>query len=103
MASPSVSRRSLLKKGAAAAVAGSAALVGGAPRLAAQSSASSGRNLGPNVAGRKFKALVSTGFGPNTTKLTDLTLLPIAGRQVVIETEVSQCCYTMCARVMGTQ
>jgi S-(hydroxymethyl)glutathione dehydrogenase/alcohol dehydrogenase len=97
-----VSRRSLLKKGAAAAVAGGAALVGGAPSLAAQS-ASGASNLGPNVAGRKLKALVSTGFGPNTTKLMELTLLPISGRQVVIETEVSQCCYTMCARVMGTQ
>ena len=46
---------------------------------------------------------MSTGFGPNTTKLMDLTLLPISGRQVVVQTEVSQCCYTMCARVMGTQ
>ena len=100
----SVSRRSLLKKGAAAAVAGGAALVGGGSALAAQAAPQAGgSNLGPNVAGRKFKALVSTGFGPNTTKLMDLTLLPISGRQVVVQTEVSQCCYTMCARVMGTQ
>jgi S-(hydroxymethyl)glutathione dehydrogenase/alcohol dehydrogenase len=92
-----------LKKGAAAAVAGGAALVGGAPSLAAQSGTQSSSKLGPDVAGRKFKALVSTGFGPDTTKLMDLTLLPISGRQVVVQTEVSQCCYTMCARVLGTQ
>jgi S-(hydroxymethyl)glutathione dehydrogenase/alcohol dehydrogenase len=33
----------------------------------------------------------------------ELTLLPISGRQVVVQTEASQCCYTMCARVLGTQ
>lgn len=100
----SVSRRSLLKKGAAAAV-GSAALLGGGTPLAAQAGAAqSGGDRGPNVAGRKFRAVVSTGFGPNTTKLVDnLTLLPISGRQVVVQTEASQCCYTMCARVLGTQ
>jgi S-(hydroxymethyl)glutathione dehydrogenase/alcohol dehydrogenase len=55
------------------------------------------------VAGRKFRAFVSTGFGPNTTRLEDLTLLPIDGRQVLVRTEVSQCCYTMTARMFGTQ
>jgi S-(hydroxymethyl)glutathione dehydrogenase/alcohol dehydrogenase len=94
-----ISRRSLLKKGAAATVAGGAALVGGRPAAAQTAPGGSG----PAVAGRKFRALVTTGFGPNTTVLMDLTLLPIAGRQVVVKTEVSQCCYTMCARVLGTQ
>ena len=55
------------------------------------------------VAGRKFKALVSRGFGANTTSIQELRLLPISGRQVLVRTEVTQCCYTMSARVMGTQ
>jgi S-(hydroxymethyl)glutathione dehydrogenase/alcohol dehydrogenase len=100
---PSVSRRALLKHAAAAAAAGGATMIGAAP-LAAQAGALAAGDRGPNVAGRKFRAVVSTGFGPNTTKLVDnLTLLPIGGRQVVIQTEASQCCYTMCARVLGTQ
>src|SRR5438552_1128325 len=98
----SVSRRTLLKQGTAAALAGGAALVGGGASLAAgQAPAQSSQAT--SVAGRKFKAVVSTGFGPNTTRLTELTLLPISGRQVVVRTEVTQCCYTMCARVLGTQ
>jgi len=101
MASHRESRRSVLKKGAAA-VAGSAALAAGVP-LGAQTATQGAGTRGPDVAGRRFKALVSTGFGPNTTKLVDLTLLPISGRQVVVQTEASQCCYTMCARVLGTQ
>ena len=97
-----MSRRSVLKQGASA-VAGGAALVGGARVAAAQATTQAG-DRGPNVAGRRFRAVVSTGFGPNTTKLVDnLTLLPISGRQVVVRTEVTQCCYTMCARVLGTQ
>lgn len=94
------SRRTLLKSGAAAAVAGGAALLGASSAPAQTISAA---DRGPDVNGRRFKALVSVGFGPNTTRLTDLTLLPISGRQVVVQTEASQCCYTMCARVMGTQ
>lgn len=99
------SRRTMLKRAvAAAAGGGAAALFGGAPVQAAAQTAAQAGNLGPNVAGRKFKAVVSTGFGPNTTKVMDnLTLLPISGRQVVIRTEASQCCYTMVARVLGTQ
>jgi S-(hydroxymethyl)glutathione dehydrogenase / alcohol dehydrogenase len=94
-----LSRRSLLKQ---AAVAGSAALVSNSP-LGAQTNAPASRDLGPNVAGRKFMAVVSAGFGANTTKVMELTLLPISDRQVVVRTEASQCCYTMCARVLGTQ
>jgi S-(hydroxymethyl)glutathione dehydrogenase / alcohol dehydrogenase len=95
-----ISRRTLLKNGAAATVAGGAALVGGGS-VAAQSASRGGASQ--TVAGRKFRALVTTGFGAGTTALMDLTLLPIGGRQVAVRTEVSQCCYTMCARVLGTQ
>ena len=94
-----LSRRTLLKQAAAV---GGATLVG-ASSLAAQTTTQNAGNLGPNLAGRKFKAVVSAGFGPNTTKVMDLTLLPISDHQVLVRTEASQCCYTMCARVLGTQ
>jgi S-(hydroxymethyl)glutathione dehydrogenase/alcohol dehydrogenase len=88
--SSAVSRRNILRT----AVAG-AALAGQAGRAPAQ-------NTG-TVAGRKFKGWVSTGFGPATTHFEELTLLPISGRQVLVRTEVSQCCYTMTVRMFGTQ
>ena len=81
----SVSRRTLLKHAAAAAAAGGAAMVGATP-ASAQAVSQTGGNFGPNMAGRKFRAVVSTGFGANTTKIVDdLTLLPISGRQVVVQ------------------
>lgn len=91
-----VSRRQLLKKGAAAAVAG-ATLAGTRAEAQAQNGS------GGAVAGRRFKAWVSRGFGASTTKLEDLTMLPISGRQVVVRTEVTQCCYSMVGRILGTQ
>jgi S-(hydroxymethyl)glutathione dehydrogenase/alcohol dehydrogenase len=92
-----VSRRRLLKQGAAAAIGGSA-LLAGAPAAAQQAASAAG-----NVAGRRFRAWVSRGFGAATTALEDLTLLPISGRQVLVRTEATQCCYTMTARILGTQ
>ena len=80
-----VPRRNLVKGGLAASVAF-------APQIALA-----------QQAGRRFKAWVSRGFGRNTTTLQELTLLPISGRQVVVRTEVTQCCYTMAGRMMGTQ
>jgi S-(hydroxymethyl)glutathione dehydrogenase/alcohol dehydrogenase len=50
-----------------------------------------------------MRAWVSRGFGAATTRLEELTLLPIAGRQVLVRTEATQCCYTMTARILGTQ
>ena len=91
-----LSRRNLLRTASAAGV----ALVPQA--LSAQSATAPGQRTN-TVAGRKFRAIVSSGFGPNTTHLEELTLLPISGRQVLIRTEVSQCCYTMTARIFGTQ
>jgi S-(hydroxymethyl)glutathione dehydrogenase/alcohol dehydrogenase len=90
MKSKGLSRRSLLKTASVAGVA-----------LAPQ--ALSAQIQTNTVAGRKIRAVVSSGFGPNTTQLEELTLLPISGRQVVVRTEVSQCCYTMTARIFGTQ
>ncbi len=92
------SRRDVLRRaalGASIAGVGGAGLSGLAPQVRAQGK--------PSPVGKKFKALVSKGFGPNTTTLQELTMLPISGRQVIVRTEVTQCCYTMAARVLGTQ
>jgi S-(hydroxymethyl)glutathione dehydrogenase/alcohol dehydrogenase len=95
--SGSVSRRRMLKQGVAA-IGGAAALAGGGG-AAAQAQAGGGAP----VAARRIKAWVSRGFGANTTALEELTLLPISGRQVLVRTEVTQCCYTMAGRMLGTQ
>jgi S-(hydroxymethyl)glutathione dehydrogenase/alcohol dehydrogenase len=88
--SSAVSRRNIIRTA-----------VGGAA-LAAQAGRAPAQKTG-TVAGRKFKAWVSAGFGPNTTHFEELTLLPISGRQVLVRTEVSQCCYSMTVRMFGTQ
>jgi S-(hydroxymethyl)glutathione dehydrogenase/alcohol dehydrogenase len=93
-----VSRRRLLKRGAAAMGAGAVGLGAGAPAEAQQRA-----GAGDTVAGRTFRAWVSRGFGRATTNLEELTLLPIAGRQVLVRTQATQCCYTMTARILGTQ
>lgn len=103
----SEARRYLLKGAAAVAAGGS--LIGGASLAAAPPAINDGSGdpargeLGPNMAGTKFKAVVSVGFGPDSTKVMELRMLPINERQIVIKTEASQCCYTMCSRVLGTQ
>ncbi|MGA2213569.1 MAG: alcohol dehydrogenase catalytic domain-containing protein [Bryobacteraceae bacterium] len=85
-----VSRRNILRTAV-----GGAAFAGQAGLAPAQKTGT--------VAGRKFKAWVSSGFGPDTTRFEELTLLPISGRQVLVRTEASQCCYTMTVRIFGTQ
>jgi S-(hydroxymethyl)glutathione dehydrogenase/alcohol dehydrogenase len=103
----SQTRRALLK--GAAAVAAGGALIGGAsaaqakPAINDGSGDAYGNDLGPNMAGTRFKAVVSVGFGEKSTRVMELTMLPINERQIVIRTESSQCCYTMCSRVLGTQ
>jgi S-(hydroxymethyl)glutathione dehydrogenase/alcohol dehydrogenase len=95
----SVSRRNLLKKAAV----GGAALAAQAGLTSAQQVNQAPAVITRTVAGRKFRAWVSTGYGPSTTHFEDLTLLPIGGRQVLVRTEASQCCYTMTVRIFGTQ
>jgi S-(hydroxymethyl)glutathione dehydrogenase / alcohol dehydrogenase len=94
-----VSRRSVLRKGAAAIGAGAASIVGGSS-IDAQSIAT-----GPagNMAGRRFKAWVTRGFGPNSTTLQELKMLPIGGRQIVVRNHATQCCYSIVSRILGTQ
>jgi S-(hydroxymethyl)glutathione dehydrogenase/alcohol dehydrogenase len=92
MAKKQLSRRKLLTSGAAA---GGAALFGGATPAPAQA---------PTVVTRRrFKAWISRGNGPGRTTLHDVTLRPIAGRQVVVRTEATNLCYSNVPAVLGLQ
>ena len=76
-------RRSLLKKGAAAVAAGVLAKPA-TPAQAAQT------GQGPAVVTRRrFKAWISRGDGAGRTTLHDVTLRPISGRQVLVRTEAT--------------
>jgi S-(hydroxymethyl)glutathione dehydrogenase/alcohol dehydrogenase len=86
-----MTRRGLLKKGAAAAAAGAAGLL----TASAQSPA-----LVPR---RKFRAWISQGDGPGRTKLREVTLRPISGRQVLVRTEATNLCYSNAGAVLGIQ
>jgi S-(hydroxymethyl)glutathione dehydrogenase/alcohol dehydrogenase len=91
-----LTRRGLLKHGVAAAASGAAGLLG-APR--AQASVQ-----GPSVVTRqRFKAWISRGDGPGRTKLHEITLRPISGRQVVVRTEATNLCYSNAGAVLGFQ
>ena len=89
-----ISRRGLLKKTAAAA-AGGALVTTGAPRLAGQAPAV--------VTARRFRGWVSRGTGRGRTTLQEMTLRPIAGRQVVVRTEATNLCYSNVGAVLGVQ
>jgi len=94
--SPDLSRRGLLKKGAAAAAAGAAALAAGAtPGAQGQAPAV--------VTGRTFRAWVSRGTGPKRTTLQDVKLRPVTGRMVVVRTEATNLCYSNVGVVLGIQ
>ena len=89
----SVSRRSLLKRAAAA---GSVAF---APQVATAQA-----QRGPNVvtgtnAGRRFRAFVRFGAGAT---VEELKLLPIQPREVVVRTEASAVCYTIVGGAIST-
>lgn len=87
----SVSRRDLIKHGAAAVVGGAAAL-GGAPAFAqAPAVQTSGTK---SMAGTKFRAYVRHADFKSTTVET-VSLLPIQPRQVVIRVQAAQACYTI--------
>src|SRR5580765_6006416 len=97
--SRSVSRRKLLKTGAAAAFGGGATLLGGAAPLAAvQAAQQPARRDG--VAGRKYQAFVRT--KTSGAALQELTLLPLDPMRVLVRTEAAQCCYSDTGRALGT-
>lgn len=50
---------------------------------------------------REFRGWVSRGNGPGRTTLQELTLRPIAGRQVVVRTEATNLCYSNAPYVLG--
>src|SRR5580765_8687539 len=97
--SRSVSRRKLLKTGAAAAVGGGAALLGGAAPLVAAQTVQGTASRG-GVAGRKYQAFVRT--KTSAAALQELTLLPLDPLRVVVRTEAAQCCYSDTGRALGT-
>jgi len=86
-----LSRRKLLTSGAAA---GGAALFVGAAASAQAPTV---------VTRRRFKAWISRGNGLGRTTLHDVTLRPIAGRQVVVRTEATNLCYSNVPAVLGLQ
>jgi S-(hydroxymethyl)glutathione dehydrogenase/alcohol dehydrogenase len=85
-----LSRRRMLTNAAAAAggamLAGASAAAGQAPAV---------------VTARRFRGWVSRGAGPGRTTLQDLTLRPIAGRQVLVRTEATNLCYSNAGAVLG--
>jgi S-(hydroxymethyl)glutathione dehydrogenase/alcohol dehydrogenase len=94
MTKHTLSRRRLLKKSAAAAVAG-AAVGAGERSLFAQAPAV--------VTNRTFRAWVSRGTGRGRTTLQDVRLRPITGRQVVVRTEACNLCDSNVGAVLGIQ
>jgi S-(hydroxymethyl)glutathione dehydrogenase/alcohol dehydrogenase len=86
----SVSRRGVLT--------GGVALAAQTGSLLAQTKVSQTKASGP---GRKFRGWVSRGTGPGRTKLEELTLRPISGRQVVVRTEATNLCYSNSSDVLG--
>jgi S-(hydroxymethyl)glutathione dehydrogenase/alcohol dehydrogenase len=95
-----LTRRGLLQKGA-----GAAAAVGGAA-MAATVGAVPDPLFGQApavVTARRFRGWVSRGVGPGRTTLQELTLRPIAGRQVVVRTEATNLCYSNVGPVLGIQ
>jgi len=92
---PLLSRRSVLKKGVAAVGSGAVALVSGDTAHAAQAA---GQQTS-NVVGQTFRAFVRHG---SAASVEALRLLPIGGRQVVVRTQASQCCYTITAQALAT-
>jgi S-(hydroxymethyl)glutathione dehydrogenase/alcohol dehydrogenase len=99
-----LSRRRLLKKGAAAAAAGAALGSAGGHALAQAASPGAGRGQAPAViSGRMFRAWISRGSGRGRTTLQDVRLRPIAGRQVVVRTEATNLCYSNVGAVLGIQ
>jgi S-(hydroxymethyl)glutathione dehydrogenase/alcohol dehydrogenase len=87
----SLSRRDVLRNGAAAVV-GGAAILGGAPALA-QGQAPAVVTSGRSMAGTRFRALIRRP-GQNTT-VESVILRAIQPHEVVIRTQAAQACYTI--------
>jgi S-(hydroxymethyl)glutathione dehydrogenase/alcohol dehydrogenase len=91
-----MSRRGLLRKGAAAVTAGAA--------LGPMHAAASAQGQAPAVlTARTFRAWISRGSGRGRTTLQDVRLRPIGGRQVLVRTEATNLCYSNVGAVLGIQ
>jgi S-(hydroxymethyl)glutathione dehydrogenase/alcohol dehydrogenase len=88
-----ISRRRLLKNAAAV---GGAALA--TPSANAQGQSARSANVQTR---RRFRAWVSRGTGSGRTKLEELTLRPIGGRQILVRTEATNLCYSNTSTVLG--
>ena len=90
-----LTRRGLLKKGAAA---GGAAALLGLPQTSVQAA-----QAPVVITRRKFGAWISRGDGPGRTTLHEVTLRPISGRQLVVRTQATNLCYSNASAVLGQQ
>ena len=93
-----VSRRRILKAGAAAAAGGAAAIAG------ASRDAQAAQIPGPrqtDLAGRKFKAYVRVGTRP--AYVEELTLLPIGARDVLVRSQAACSCYSITPFALSTR
>jgi S-(hydroxymethyl)glutathione dehydrogenase/alcohol dehydrogenase len=95
-----VSRRKLLKAGAAAAAGGAAAMVGATANAGGQAAQIPGPRQ-TDVAGRKFKAYVRAGAQPASVE--ELTLLPIGPRDVLLRSEAACSCYSITPFALSTR
>ena len=93
-----ISRRSMIRK-TAAAVGGGAATMLGQPARAGQKVVEPAAARTPSEAGQTFRAYVRFG---TSASVQELKLLPIAARQVVVRTEAAQVCYTTTGQGLGT-
>src|SRR5688572_18323370 len=91
-----LTRRALLKKGSAAAAGAAGLLI--PSRTATQSA-----QAPAVVTRRRFRAWISRGNGRGRTTLHEVTLRPVAGRQVVVRTEATNLCYSNVGAVLGFQ
>src|SRR5688572_16808199 len=89
-----ISRRDLLGR-AALAGAGAAGLLAAPPVMG------KGAQTPAVVTRRRFRAWISRGDGRGRTSLHEVTLRPIAGRQVVVRTEATNLCYSNAGAVLG--
>jgi S-(hydroxymethyl)glutathione dehydrogenase/alcohol dehydrogenase len=94
-----ISRRSVLKGGAVAAVAGGAATLLGSPAAAQTAPREAATRDAASWKGTKFRAYVRH---DSTASVEELTLLEPGPRQIVVQTKAFQACYTTTTQALGT-
>jgi S-(hydroxymethyl)glutathione dehydrogenase/alcohol dehydrogenase len=94
-----ISRRTVLKSGAVAAVAGGAATLLGSPAAAQTAPREAATKDAASWKGTKFRAYVRH---DSTASVEELTLLEPGPRQIVVQTKAFQACYTTTTQALGT-